>query len=144
MKRIYILILIAIYFFIIDCKVHAQCDERASSCLPKLKPFNSNGQYYRVQLVENEVGKIRLVFNSNLIYRIASCNKSNDGKSLIIKIFDVNGKQVFSNESDTSNFWDIQFGATAQYIIQASYPSGSGCAALLVGYLPKEKYSGIK
>lgn len=118
----------------------AQCDEKATSCLPKLKPFNSNGQYYRVQLVENEIGKIRLVFNSNLVYRIASCNQSNQGKSLIIKIFDMNGKQVFSNESDTKNFWDIQFGATAQYTIQANYPAGSGCAALLVGYMPKDKY----
>ena len=122
----------------------AQCDERASACLPKLKPFNSNGQYYRVQLVDNEIGKIKLVFNSNLVYRIASCNKSNDGKSLIIKIFDSNGKQVFSNESDTANFWDLQFGATAQYTIQANYPSGNGCAALLVGYMSKDKYSEIK
>ncbi len=140
MKKIFFLIIYSC-ILLTEWNLFAQCDERANSCLPKLKPFNSNGQYYRVQLVENEVGKIRLVFNSNLVYRIASCNKSNDGKSLIIKIFDINGKQVFSNESDTSNFWDIQFGATAQYTIQANYPSGSGCAALLVGYLPKDKYS---
>ncbi|GIV44379.1 MAG: hypothetical protein KatS3mg035_1502 [Bacteroidia bacterium] len=76
-----------------------------------------------------------------MVYRIASCNQSNSGKALIIKIFDMNGKQVFTNESDTGNFWDIQFGATAQYTIQASYPSGSGCAALLIGYMSKDKYS---
>lgn len=143
MKNTLIIVTIILLTFIKNT-LYGQCDERASSCLPKLKPFNSNGQYYRVQLVENEVGKIRLVFNSNLVYRIASCNQSNDGKALIIKIFDMNGKQVFSNESDTKNFWDIQFGATAQYTIQANYPSGSGCAALLVGYLPKEKYQEIK
>jgi hypothetical protein len=142
MKKISLITILT--FSVIIQNLKAQCDERASACLPKLKPFNSNGQYYRVQLVDNEIGKIKLTFNSNLVYRIASCNKSSDGKALVIKIFDTNGKQVFSNESDTGHFWDIQFGATSQYVIQASYPSGHGCVALLIGYMPKDKYAQIK
>lgn len=122
----------------------AQCDERASACFPHLKPFNSNGQYYRVQLVNNEKAKLRLVFNANLVYRIASCNQSSDGKPLNIKIYDTNGKVVFSNEADPGMQWDIQFGATSQYTIEASYPSGHGCAALLIGYLSKDKYAQMK
>lgn len=119
----------------------AQCDERAAACTNLLKPFHSDGQYYRAQILEGETVKMRVIFYSNLVYRIVSCNKSSDGKPLIIKIIDQSGKQIFSNESDLNSHWDFQFGATGLYTIQASYAQGDGCASLLIGYQSKDKYN---
>ncbi len=136
MKKLILLFGIFTLYF---SNIQAQCDQVASTCNP-LTPFHSDGKYFRVQLLEGETAKLRINFNSGLVYRMISCSKSDQGDRLSIKIYDLAGKLVFDNSKDTDSQWDINFGASVQYTLEAKYAKGSGCAALKIGYLPLAEY----
>lgn len=141
MKRTIYPILFLFAFILSAPALFAQCDEMADSCSTELFPFNSDGQYYRAQLFPGETAKVRVTLYEGMVYRVIPCGKSKTGEKLVFALYDKKGNLLFSNENSKvlENYYDFSFGATSEYLIVAKYKSGSGCAAVLVGYQEEDK-----
>ena len=113
----------------------AQCDKIAESCSSELFPYQSDGQYYRTQIMAGEEAELKVMFYKGLFYRIIPCSGSDNKEKLHFKIIDMKGNVVFSNEKQPEvSYWDFSFGASGEYKVIAKYPTGSGCAAFVIGY----------
>ncbi|MCS7073735.1 MAG: hypothetical protein NZ108_04625 [Bacteroidia bacterium] len=113
----------------------AQCDKLAENCSSELFPYQSDGQYYRTQIVAGEEAQLKIMLYKGLYYRIVPCSGADNKEKLHFKIIDKQGNIVFSNEKQPEvTYWDFSFGASGEYKIVAKYPTGSGCAAFLIGY----------
>jgi hypothetical protein len=129
-------------FFAFPLWVKGQCEKNMQDCSHLIEPFNSDGNfYYRAQLFPNEQAKLRYSFLTNMTYRVIPCGKSDKNEDLSINIFDKAGVRVFTSKELPNNngYYDIEFGVAGQYTIAASFESGSGCASIIVAYLPSEK-----
>lgn len=123
---------------------YSQCAKVTDNCIQFIKPYQSEGQYYRAQLFPEEEAKLKVTFFSRMAYRIVPCGKSSTNSPLIFTIFDKNGVFIYTNKDEPNKtHYDFTFGATGPYQIRARYESGEGCAALLVGYLEEDKAAEI-
>lgn len=116
-------------------QAHAQCDEAAATCELELLDYLTDGQYYRVQVVEGEEATLKLTFFEGFRYRIVACTEAN-GAKIKYEMFDGSMAKVFSNEDvPDGTGWDFEIGATDEFTIKASLASGElGCIIFEVGY----------
>lgn len=116
----------------------------AKKSIKDLAPFRFNGTLNKVMLSEGESAELSLVLRGGKKYRILLNGGRTSGK-LSFKIYDKFQSLVFDNSKhDMAQSWDFNIGATQEYHIVVSYPSGDegyndttmrGCVALAVGFL---------
>lgn len=114
-----------------------QCQPQVAVCRGMVPPYQHDGSYFRAELFDGEMAKLRTTFYRGMTYRVVPCGKSSTQQPLSISILDNRGVGVFHSSSRPDQpYFDIEFGATGVYTIEMRYPSGEGCAAVLIGYQP--------
>lgn len=123
-----------------------QCEKPSDQCANQLDPFNSDGDfYYRAQLFPGEMAKLRYSFFTGMRYRIIPCGTSDTGANLVFDVFDQTGLRVYTSKTNPGKgYYDIEFGASGQYLIEASFTEGEGCASILVGYMDADEASRLE
>ncbi len=118
----------------------AQCDAALPACQPALAPFQSVGpRYFRAELFPTGNAKLRYSFDFDHLYRIVPCGTSDRNGRLVFNLYDPAGVLVFSSPSSSSRAsYDFDFGTSGQYTLVVGFDQGGGCAALLLGALPKD------
>ncbi|MEM6272630.1 MAG: hypothetical protein AAF998_24675 [Bacteroidota bacterium] len=113
----------------------AQCDQAAQKCEVALVDYLTDGQYYRVQLVEGESATLKLTLFQGFRYRIAACTEA-EGAKVLYEMFDGSGTKVYSNEDiDNGTGWDFEIGATDEFTIEAKLSGAElGCVVFNIGY----------
>lgn len=115
------------------------CESALESCEATLEPFEqTRGRYFRAELFPNEVAKIPLRIDFDKMYRVVPCGSSTTGEPLIVEIYSDGGLLLYSSEKQERRaYYDFAYGTTRNFTLTARYPSGRGCAVLLVGALSK-------
>lgn len=115
------------------------CESALASCEATLEPFEqTRGRYFRAELFPDEVAKIPLRIDFEKMYRVVPCGNSTTGEPLIIEIYSDGGLLLYSTEKQERRaYYDFAYGTTRNFTLTARYPSGRGCAVLLVGALSK-------
>jgi hypothetical protein len=113
----------------------AQCDQAARTCEVDLLEYLSDGQYYRVQVVDGESATLKLTLFQGFRYRIVACTEVN-GAKINYEMYDGYNNKVFSNEGvPDGTGWDFDIGATDEYVIKAKLNNAElGCIVFDVGY----------
>ena len=117
----------------------------AKKSIKELAPFRFNGSLNKVLLAEGESAELSLVLRGGKKYRILLNGGGKAAGKLSFKIYDRFQSLVFDNgKHDMAQSWDFNIGATQEYHVVVSYPSGNegyndtsmrGCVALAVGFL---------
>lgn len=115
--------------------VRAQCDQAARTCEIDLLDYLSDGQYYRVQVVDGETATLKLTLFQGFRYRIVACTEAS-GAKINYEMYDGMNQKVFSNEGvPDGTGWDFEIGATDEFTIKAKLDNAElGCIVFDVGY----------
>jgi hypothetical protein len=118
----------------------AQCEPSIPACQANLAPFQSVGhRYFRAEIFPNGNAKLRYQFEFDRIYRIVPCGTSDRNGRLAFNVYDRTGVLVFSSTTAPERTsYDFDFGTSGQYTFVVGFEQGGGCAALLIGTLPKD------
>jgi hypothetical protein len=121
----------------------AQCNTFVKKkCMPKISPFQQNGQMNTSTLSSGQKTTLNLTFYSGQDYRILVCGEPVLG-DLTFKIFDQQHKEVFdSKKNDSPDFWDFKVKNTQQFIVEVQVPESesvssvlpTGCVSIIVGF----------
>lgn len=132
------LLLLLALFALLPHASRAQCGDLAEQCgYDLLPPFNSDGQFYRVELYPGEVARLKLTFYAGVAYRLLPCCENPAKNPVVFTLYDRNGTELYSNQSTLDQRqWDFAFGATSQYTLTFRFakPESKGCIAIVVGY----------
>lgn len=132
MKKLLILPLLTLF---LGLTAFSQCDRLAKECNNALKPFLPNGQYLRKYVKEGQIVSLRTTLFEGFKYRIVAQAESDDGGKVLYRIVDGGRQTIFSNKSVmSSKYWDLEIGATDNFIFQAKLTKGSGCLVLTIGF----------
>lgn len=122
---------------------NAQCSTfLKKKCMPKIQPFQLNGQVNTSTLTSGQKTALNLTFYSGQDYRIVVCGQPQLG-DLSFKVMDMNKKVVFdSKKNDSPDFWDFKVKNTQQFIVEVQVPESestssvlpSGCVSIMVGF----------
>jgi hypothetical protein len=115
--------------------VQAQCDMAAQTCEVDLLDYLSDGQYYRVQVVDEESATLKITLFQGFRYRLVACTEAS-GAKINYEMFDGANNKVFSNEGvPDGTGWDFEIGATDEFTIKANLKGADlGCIVFEVGY----------
>ncbi len=123
--------------------VNAQCSTfLKKKCMPKIQPFQLNGQANTSTLSSGQKTSLNLTFYSGQDYRIVVCGQQQLG-DLSFKVLDMNKKVVFdSKKNDYPDFWDFKVKNTQQFIVEVQVPESestssvlpTGCVSIMVGF----------
>ena len=121
----------------------AQCNTFVKKkCMPKISPFQQNGQMNTSTLSAGQKTTLNLTFFSGQDYRILVCGEPVLG-DLTFKIMDSQHKVVFdSQKNDSPDFWDFKVKNTQQFIVEVQVPESesassvlpTGCVSIIVGF----------
>jgi hypothetical protein len=121
----------------------AQCNTFIKKkCMPKISPFNTNGQMNTSTLMAGQSAQMSLTFSAGQDYRILVCAQE-VLEDVSFRVLDMSKKVVFdSKEHDYPDFWDFKVRNTQQFIIEVSVPPSkgtnsivpSGCVSVMVGF----------
>lgn len=122
---------------------NAQCSTfLKKKCMPKIQPFQLNGQVNTSTLSSGQKTSLNLTFYSGQDYRIVVCGQPQLG-DLSFKVMDTNKKVVFdSQKNDSPDFWDFKVKNTQQFIVEVQVPESestssvlpTGCVSIMVGF----------
>ena len=122
---------------------NAQCSTfLKKKCMPKIQPFQLNGQVNTSTLSSGQKTSLNLTFYSGQDYRIVVCGQPQLG-DLSFKVMDMNKKVVFdSRKNDSPDFWDFKVKNTQQFVVEVQVPESestssvlpSGCVSIMVGF----------
>ena len=110
--------------------------------MPKISPFQQNGQMNTSTLSAGQKTSLNLTFLSGQDYRILVCGEAALG-DLTFKIMDLQHKVVFdSKKNDYPDFWDFKVKNTQQFIVEVQVPESesassvlpTGCVSIIVGF----------
>ncbi len=123
--------------------VNAQCSTfLKKKCMPKIQPFQLNGQVNTSTLTSGQKTSLNLTFYSGQDYRIVVCGQPQLG-DLSFKVMDLNKKVVFdSRKNDSPDFWDFKVKNTQQFVVEVQVPESestssvlpTGCVSIMVGF----------
>ena len=123
--------------------VLAQCNAFVKKkCMPKIKPFNQNGQMNTSTLSSGQKTSLNITFYSGQDYRILVCGEPALG-DLTFRVMDLQRKVVFdSQKNDSPDFWDFKVKNTQQFIVEVQVPESestssvlpTGCVSIMVGF----------
>ena len=121
----------------------AQCNTFVKKkCLPKISPFQQNGQATTSTLAAGQKTSLNLTFYSGQDYRIVVSGEPVLG-DLTFKVLDMQHKVVFdSQKNDSPDFWDFKVKNTEQFIVEVQVPESesassvlpTGCVSIIVGF----------
>lgn len=113
----------------------AQCDQAAQACEVDLLDYLSDGQYYRVQVVDGEAATLKITLFQGFRYRLVACTEAS-GAKINYEMFDGVNNKVFSNEGvPDGTGWDFEIGSTDEFTIKANLTGAElGCIVFEVGY----------
>lgn len=122
---------------------HAQCKGFIKkTCLPRLKPFTTNGQLNNAVMAAGETAELQMTFYSGQEYRIIICSQEVLGK-VSFKVYDSGKHELFdSKNTNDPSTWDFKVTSTQQLIILIEIPPldspnsivPTGCVSVLVGF----------
>lgn len=140
MKRIFLLLSLALGLSLSSTDANAQCDTIATICAQNFtKDYLSDGQEYRALLLDDQTAEFHLTLYGGSIYRFGACSGLNNG-NLFFRVYDDERNEIFSNkEHEISPYWDFKVESTLEVIVEANLnelKASSGCAVLLVGFKP--------
>ena len=145
MKQVYSLkVLVAIGIITLAYSAsYAQCSAFVKKkCMPKIQPFQQNGQINSSSMTSGQKTAMNLTFYSGQDYRILVCGQPQLGE-LTFKVFDSNRKLVFdSQKNNYPDFWDFKVKKTQQLIVEVQVPESestssvlpTGCVSIMVGF----------
>jgi hypothetical protein len=121
----------------------AQCNTFVKKkCMPKISPFQQNGQMNTSSLSSGQKTTLNLTFYSGQDYRILVCGEPVLG-DLSFKVMDMQHAVVFdSKKNDYPDFWDFKVKNTQQFIVEVQVPESesassvlpTGCVSIIVGF----------
>jgi hypothetical protein len=122
---------------------NAQCSAfLKKKCMPKIQPFQLNGQVNTSTLTSGQKTSLNLTFYQGQDYRIVVCGQPQLG-DLSFKVLDMNKKVVFdSRKNDSPDFWDFKVKNTQQFVVEVQVPESestssvlpTGCVSIMVGF----------
>jgi len=100
-----------------------------------IEDYNWDGRYWRAELYGGETTEVYYTFFKGLRYRLIPCGSSDDKSPLRMRIYNANRALLLDTGTQNSRpYWDLELSSTQLIIIELYYPSGNGCAALIIGH----------
>ncbi len=100
-----------------------------------IEDYSWDGRYWRAELYGGETTEVYYTFFKGLRYRLIPCGSSDDKSPLRMRIYNANRALLLDTGSQNSRpYWDLELSSTQLIIIELYYPSGNGCAALIIGH----------
>jgi hypothetical protein len=100
-----------------------------------IEDYNWDGRYWRAELYGNETTEVYYTFFKGLRYRLIPCGSSDEKSPLRMRIYNANRALLLDTGTQNARpYWDLELSSTQLLIIELYYPSGNGCAALIIGH----------
>jgi len=100
-----------------------------------IEDYSWDGRYWRAELYGSETTEVYYTFFKGLRYRLIPCGSSDDKSPLRMRIYNANRALLLDTGTQNSRpYWDLELSSTQLIIIELYYPSGNGCAALIIGH----------
>ncbi len=129
---------IFLFFLISGAFSHAQtsCAKLIPLCKASfIEDYSWDGRYWRAELYGNETTEVYYTFFKGLRYRLIPCGSSDDKSPLRMRIYNANRALLLDTGTQNNRpYWDLELSSTQLIIIELYYPSGNGCAALIIGH----------
>ncbi len=134
MKQSIILLLFALGISV----AHAQssCTKLIPLCKTSfIEDYSWDGRYWRAELYNGEKTEVYYTFFKGLRYRLIPCGSSDEKSPLRMRIYNANHVPLLDTGTQNARpYWDLELSSTQLLIIELYYPSGNGCAALIIGH----------
>ncbi len=100
-----------------------------------IEDYSWDGRYWRAELYGDETTEVYYTFFKGLRYRLIPCGSSDDKSPLRMRIYNANRALLLDTGTQNNRpYWDLELSSTQLIIIELYYPSGNGCAALIIGH----------
>ncbi|MCS7298160.1 MAG: hypothetical protein RMK19_04835 [Bacteroidia bacterium] len=100
-----------------------------------MEDFQWDGRYWRAELYGGETAEIYYTFFRGLRYRLIPCGSSSTQSPPHLRIYNANRTLLLdTRQQGERRHWDLELSSTQLLVIELYYPTGEGCAALLVGH----------
>ncbi|MCX8111738.1 MAG: hypothetical protein N3E49_00850 [Bacteroidia bacterium] len=112
------------------------CKQLIPSCREAyLEDFSWDGRYWRAELYGGETTEIYYTFFPGLRYRLIPCGSSSTKAAPHLRIYNANRTLLLdTRQQGDRRYWDLELSSTQLMVIELYYPSGDGCAALLIAH----------
>lgn len=126
------------YYLLLVGIVWAQstCRQIVPTCREKyMEDYNWDGRYWKAELYNGENTEIYYTFFRGLRYRLIPCGRSTTQAFPHLRIYNANRALLLDTRQQGERpYWDLELSSTQLLIIELYYPTGEGCAALLIGH----------
>lgn len=112
------------------------CKQLVPTCRDSyMEDFSWDGRYWRAELYGGETSEIYYTFFRGLRYRLIPCGSSTTKAVPHLRIYNANRALLLDTRQQGERYyWDLELSSTQLLVIELYYPSGDGCAALLIGH----------
>lgn len=112
------------------------CKQLVPTCRDSyMEDFSWDGRYWRAELYGGETTEIYYTFFRGLRYRLIPCGSSSTKATPHLRIYNANRTLLLdTRQQGERHYWDLELSSTQLLMIELYYPSGDGCAALLIGH----------
>ncbi|MCS7152796.1 MAG: hypothetical protein N2253_00925 [Bacteroidia bacterium] len=112
------------------------CKQLVPTCKEAyMENFSWDGRYWRAELYGGETTEIYYTFFPGLRYRLIPCGSSSTKATPHLRIYNANRTLLLdTRQQGERRYWDLELSSTQLLVIELYYPSGEGCAALLIGH----------
>lgn len=122
------------------------CRQQIPACrAAHIEDFSWDGRYWRAELYGGETTEIYYTFFRGLRYRIIPCGRSSTQAMPHLRIYNANRTLLLDTRQQGERpYWDLELSSTQLLLIELYYPSGEGCAALLIGHRASEEVAAAR